>query len=154
MTLRGAAGGVVAVAVLTAAAAGCADTEGIPTAESEATRSAPATTRTTTTTTATTATTTAGAASPAPTGPPLGTATMKVTGADRATIRYRINGAAEQVLPDVALPWEMPYPVFDKVQSSFSADGGDTALTCSIIMDGMLAAFTTEPRPTCSFAYY
>jgi hypothetical protein len=100
------------------------------------------------------ATTTSAAASPSPTGQPVGTATMRVSGPGQATISYQINGGAEQVEPDVALPWEMQYPVYDEIVSSVTADGGDAELTCSIIMDGMLAAFKTEPRPTCSFAYY
>jgi hypothetical protein len=79
---------------------------------------------------------------------------MRVSGPGQATISYQINGGAEQVEPDVALPWEMQYPVYDEIVSSVTADGGDAELTCSIIMDGMLAAFKTEPRPTCSFAYY
>lgn len=79
---------------------------------------------------------------------------MKVTGPDRARISYQINGGAMQVEPDVALPWEKQYPVYDKVPSSVTAEGGTAELTCSIIMDGQLAAFKTEPNPMCSFAYY
>jgi hypothetical protein len=79
---------------------------------------------------------------------------MRVGGSGQATIRYQINGAAEQTESNVALPWELEYPVYSEVQSSVSADTGDAELTCSIIMDGQLAAFKTEPRPTCSFAHY
>jgi hypothetical protein len=134
---------VLAAALVASAATGCARIEGKPTAASSATSSSEVE-----------PTTTSDAAPTTPTGPPIGTATMKVSGAGQATIRYQINGGAEQTEPDVALPWEKEYPVYDEVQSSVTADGGDAELICSIIMDGMLAAFKSEPRPTCSFAYY
>jgi hypothetical protein len=38
-----------------------------------------------------------------------------------ATIRYQINGGAEQVESDVALPWEMQYLVYDEIESSVTA---------------------------------
>jgi hypothetical protein len=44
--------------------------------------------------------------------------------------------------------------VYNEVQSSVTADGGDAELICSIMMDGKLLAFKTESRPTCSFAYW
>jgi hypothetical protein len=54
----------------------------------------------------------------------------------------------------VTLPWEKQYPVYNEVDSSVTADGCDTELSCSIIMDGKLLAFKSEARPTCSFAYW
>jgi hypothetical protein len=139
MTNRCAFGVLLFAALITAAATGCAGVEGKPTM---APTLSPA------------ETTTSEAASPSPTGQPVGTATMKVSGVGPVTIRYQINGGAEQVESDVALPWEMQYLVYDEIVTSVTADGGDAELTCSIIMDGMLAALKTEPRPTCSFAYY
>lgn len=96
------------------------------------------------------------ASTPAPGGPPVGTATMKVMGAPDTpvTITYRINGEPEQTETNVRLPWERQYAVYDEVETSVSADAGDEELTCTIILDGKLASFKTEPRPTCSFAYY
>ena len=71
------------------------------------------------------------------------------------TIRYRINGGPEQTEPNVPLPWEKQYSVYNEVESQVSADGGDVALTCTIMMDGdKLVALKSEPRPTCSFAYW
>jgi hypothetical protein len=94
-------------------------------------------------------------AAPTPTGPPIGQATMKVlVGEATVTIRYRINGGAEQTETNVTLPWEKEYPVYDKIGSSVTAEGGDEKLICTIIMDGLLVAFVTEPNPTCSFAYW
>lgn len=92
----------------------------------------------------------------APAGSPVGTATMKVLGtADvPVSITYRINGGPQQTESNVSLPWEKSYPVYDEVETSVTADAGDAALSCTITMDGMLAAFKTEARPTCSFAYY
>ncbi|WP_371685551.1 hypothetical protein [Mycobacterium sp. MFM001] len=86
----------------------------------------------------------------------MGTAVMKVSGGSApVTIRYRINAGPEQTETNVALPWEKQYTVYNEVESEVTADGGDTDLTCSIIMDGdKLASFKSEPRPTCSFAYY
>lgn len=70
-------------------------------------------------------------------------------------IRYRINGGPEQTEANVALPWERQYPVYNELESKVSADGGDTALTCTIIMDGdKVVAFKSEPRPACSFSYW
>jgi hypothetical protein len=80
---------------------------------------------------------------------------MKVSsGTGPVTIRYQINGAPEQTETNVTLPWEKEYPVYDKIESSVTADGGDAELICTIIMDGNLVSFKTEARPTCSFAYY
>lgn len=80
---------------------------------------------------------------------------MKISGgAGPVTIHYQINGEPEQTETNVTLPWEKQYPVYDEVQSSVTADGGDAELICTIIMDGSLVAFKTEPRPSCSFAYY
>jgi predicted Co/Zn/Cd cation transporter (cation efflux family) len=42
----------------------------------------------------------------------------------------------------------------DEISTSVSADGGDTAVTCTITMDGNLVSYQAEPRPTCSFAYF
>ncbi|OBF61781.1 hypothetical protein A5753_17560 [Mycobacterium sp. 852002-51971_SCH5477799-a] len=94
--------------------------------------------------------------SAAPTGQPVGTAVMKVSGGSApVTIHYRINGGPEQTESNVPLPWEKQYSVYNEVQSQVSADGGDAALTCTIIMDGdKLVALKSEPRPTCSFAYW
>jgi hypothetical protein len=139
MTNRYAFGVVLAAVLSMAAATGCAGIEGKPTMAPSQSQGA---------------TTTSEPSASSPTGQPIGTATMKVSGPSQATIRYQINGGAEQVESDVTLPWEMEYPVYNEVTSSVTADGGDAELTCSIIMDDMLAAFKTEPRPTCSFAYY
>jgi hypothetical protein len=88
-------------------------------------------------------------------GNPIGTATMRVIGAPgQVTLRYQINGGPEQTKTDVTLPWEKQYPVYNEVSTSVSADGGDTAVTCTITMDGNLVSYQTEPRPTCSFAYF
>ncbi|GBE66749.1 hypothetical protein MFM001_32110 [Mycobacterium sp. MFM001] len=123
-------------------AAGCTTIAGTPVAETD---SAPITSLATTTLTPA-----------APTGKPVGTAVMKVSGGSApVTIRYRINAGPEQTETNVALPWEKQYTVYNEVESEVTADGGDTDLTCSIIMDGdKLASFKSEPRPTCSFAYY
>ena len=148
---------VVLACAVVLTVAGCADIEGKPTAEATRTdTSRSETTRPETTRPETTSETTASSQPPAaaPTGDPIGTATMKVSGAARATIRYQINGGAEQVVTDATLPWELEYPVYNEIQSSVTADAGDVQLICTIMMDGMLAAFKTEPRPTCSFAYY
>lgn len=81
---------------------------------------------------------------------------MKVIGTPDTpvTITYRINGEPEQTETNVFLPWEKQYPVYEEVPTSVTADAGDEELTCTITMDGKLASFTTEARPTCSFAYY
>lgn len=81
---------------------------------------------------------------------------MKVMGAPDTpvTITYRINGEPEQTEPNVMLPWERQYPVYDEVQTSVTADAGDEELTCTITMGDKLASFKTEAHPTCSFAYY
>jgi hypothetical protein len=97
-----------------------------------------------------------GSTSTAPTGQPVGTAVMKVSGGSApVTIRYRINGGPEQTEANVPLPWEKQYSVYNEVESQVSADGGDAALTCTIIMDGdKLVSLKSEPRPTCTFAYW
>jgi len=88
-------------------------------------------------------------------GPQIGTATMRVSGATGpVTIRYQINGGPQATETGVTLPWEKQYPVYDEVSTSVTADGGDDPITCTITMDGKLLSFTSEPRPTCSFAYY
>ncbi|UMB71651.1 hypothetical protein [Mycobacterium paraterrae] len=88
-------------------------------------------------------------------GSQIGTATMRVSGATGpVTIRYQINGGPQTTETGVTLPWEKQYPVYDEVSTSVTADGGDDAITCTITMDGKLLSFKTEPRPTCSFAYY
>ncbi|WP_231986654.1 hypothetical protein [Mycobacterium sp. 852002-40037_SCH5390672] len=94
--------------------------------------------------------------SAAPTGQPVGTAVMKVSGGSApVTIRYRINGGPEQTETNVPLPWEKQYPVYNEVESQVTADGGDAALMCTIIMDGdKVVSLKSEPRPTCNFAYW
>jgi hypothetical protein len=87
-------------------------------------------------------------------GPQIGTATMRVSGAGPVTLRYQINGGPEQTETGVTLPWEKQYPVYNEISTSVTADAGDTAVTCTITMDGKLLSFKTEPRPTCSFAYF
>ncbi len=139
---RYAVGVIISLVSAAIVAAGCTTIAGTPVAE---TNRAPVTSRTTTP-----------SASAPPTGKAVGTAVMKVSGSSApVTIRYRINGGPEQTETNVTLPWEKQYTVYDEVESEVAADGGDTDLTCSIIMDGdKLASFKTEPRPTCSFAYY
>lgn len=133
--------GLAAVAAL---AVGCSSTDGTPVAAPTLADAPTATVTTTTTPTVAT-----------PTGPPVGTATMQVRGGTGpVTIRYQINGGPEQTESNVTLPWEKQYSVYDKLDTSVTADGGSTELICTIIMDGNLVAFVTEPRPTCSFAYW
>ncbi|WP_231995567.1 hypothetical protein [Mycobacterium sp. 1274756.6] len=104
---------------------------------------------------ASTTTTTASPAAPTPTGPPVGTATMKVVGGPApVTIRYQINGGAEQVETGVMLPWEKQYDVYDKISSSVTAEGGTEVLACTIVMNDLLVSYVNEPNPTCTFAYY
>ncbi len=97
-----------------------------------------------------------GPTSVTPTGKPVGQAVMKVSGGSApVTIRYRINGGAEQTETNVSLPWEKHYPVYNELESQVTADGGDTALTCTIVMDGdKVVSFKSEPRPVCNFAYW
>src|ERR1700728_3627939 len=92
----------------------------------------------------------------APTGAPVGTAVMKVSGGSApVTIRYRINGGPEQTETSVPLPWEKQYPIYNELESQVTADGGDAALSGTIIMNGdKLVSFKSEPRPTCNFAYW
>lgn len=94
--------------------------------------------------------------SAAPTGQPVGTAVMKVSGGSGpVTIRYRINGGPEQTETNTPLPWEKQYPVYNQLESQVTADGGDAALNCTIIMDGdKVVSLKSEPRPTCDFAYW
>lgn len=95
--------------------------------------------------------------SAAPSGPPVGTATMQMlgTGVGPVTIRYQISGGPEQVEHNVTLPWSKDYPVYNELSSSVTAEGaGQNVLTCSIIMDGKLLAFKSEPNASCSFAYW
>jgi hypothetical protein len=136
--------GVVAVGI---AATGCTRTISPPagtTASSSASSSSSTTSASPTPTVAT------------PTGAPVGTATMKVTGGGGAvTIRYRINGAPEQTEANVSLPWEKSYSVYDQLESQVTADGGDAALSCTIVMNGdKVVALQSGPRPTCNFAYW
>lgn len=81
---------------------------------------------------------------------------MKVSGGSGpVTIRYRINGGPEQTETAALLPWEKQYPVYNQLESQVSADGGDAALNCTIIMDGdKVVSLKSEPRPTCDFAYW
>ncbi|MGB8790396.1 MAG: hypothetical protein WCD33_02490 [Mycobacterium sp.] len=145
MANRSAVGVVLAVVVVALAAAGCNTTAGKPVAADSAA----------TTAHAPSAPTSSSTPAAAPTGPPVGTATMQVRGAaSPVTIKYQINGGPEQTETDVTLPWEKQYPVYNEIESSVTADGGDAELTCTIIMDGKLLALKSEPRPTCSFAYF
>jgi hypothetical protein len=152
MANRSAVGVVPAVVVIAFAAAGCNTTGGKPVAaDSAAAHSSAAAT----TAQAPSAPTSSSTPAAAPTGPPVGTATMQVRGAaSPVTIKYQINGGPEQTETDVTLPWEKQYPVYNEIESSVTADGGDAELTCTIIMDGKLLALKSEPRPTCSFAYF
>lgn len=136
---------IIAGLVLVAAAAvGCSHTDR-KAVSSEATTAVTTTQASATTTTA----------APTPTGQPVGTATLNVTGGSTpVTVTYSINGGPEQTERNVDLPWEKQYPVYDKVETSVTADGGNEELTCTITMDGKLASFKAEARPTCSFAYY
>jgi hypothetical protein len=130
-------------------ATGCTTTEGRPTV-AQSSSAASSQTRS-----ATSSSEPSETSSPTPTGQPITTAAMKISGgAGPVTIRYQVNGAPEQTETNVTLPWEKQYPVYDEIPSSVTADGGDTELICTIIMDGNLVSFKTEPRPTCSFAYY
>lgn len=88
-----------------------------------------------------------------PTGAPIGTATIEVQGSGTATIRYSINGAAEQVAENVALPWTTEYEVYPKISTKARAEGTGAA-GCTIMMDGKLVSFVTGPNPECTFAYY
>ncbi len=90
---------------------------------------------------------------PAPTGTPVGTATMRVVGGSTpVTIRYRINGGPETTENNVTLPWSKDYPVYNQVSTSVSVTG--VGATCTITMGSNLVSFKTDPHPTCEFAYY
>jgi hypothetical protein len=149
MANRSASGVVLGVVVVALAAAGCNTTGGKPVAADSAAAHPSAAA------TAPSASTSSKTPAAAPTGPPVGTATMQVSGAaGPVTIKYQINGGPVQTETDVTLPWEKQYPVYNEIESSVSADAGDTELSCNIIMDGKLVALKSEPRPTCSFAYF
>jgi hypothetical protein len=156
MANRSATAVVLAVFVVALAATGCNTTEGKPVAaDSAAAHSSAATKSPMSTAQAPPATTSSQTPAAAPTGPPVGTATMQVSGAaGPVTIKYQINGGPVQTETDVTLPWEKQYPVYNEIESSVTADAGDTELSCNIIMDGKLVALKSEPRPTCSFAYF
>jgi hypothetical protein len=80
---------------------------------------------------------------------------MRVAGAvGPVTIRYQINGGPEQTEIGVTLPWQKDYPVYDEISTSVTADAGDTPMDCTITMNDELVSLKTEPRPTCSFAYF
>jgi hypothetical protein len=152
MANRSAVGVVLALIVVALAAAGCNTTAGKPVVADSATAHSSAAA---TTAQGPSAPTSSSAPAGAPTGPPVGTATMQVRGATSpVTIKYQINGGAEQTETDVTLPWEKQYPVYNEVQSSVTADAGDAELTCSITMDGKLLAFKSQSRPTCTFAHW
>lgn len=88
-----------------------------------------------------------------PSGAQVGTATMEIQGSGTATIRYRINGGAEQTENGATLPWSKQYPVYPELNSSVSAQGSG-ATGCTIMMADKIASFKMEPNPTCEFAYY
>jgi hypothetical protein len=138
---------IVGVLLVIAAATGCTTTAGTPVAD---TTSGPAGPQ------ATTPAQTMPSAGATPTPEPVGTAIMKVTGGSApVTIHYQINGGSEETETGVSLPWEKQYPVYEELESQVAADGGDTVLTCTIIMDAdKLVSFKTEPRPVCNFAYW
>jgi hypothetical protein len=156
MANRSATSVVFAMVVVALAATGCNTTGGKPiAADSAAAHSSPATKSPMSTAPAPSASTSSKTPAAAPTGPPVGTATMQVSGAaGPVTIKYQINGGPEQTETNVTLPWENQYPVYNEIESSVTADAGDTELSCNIIMDGKLVALKSEPRPTCSFAYF
>lgn len=140
-------GAVFGAVALVVAATGCSSTSGTPVAERAEEAAA----------TVTAPSSSVATPSPvAPTGEPVGTAVMAVRGGDASvTLRYRINDGPEQTETNVSLPWEKEYPVYEKLESEVSADGGDAELICTIIFNGdQLVTFVTEPRPTCSFAYW
>lgn len=147
--LRGLVGVTVSVVSAAAVAAGCTTTTGTPVAQTSSVASDSASTEP-----ARTSTESPKAAEP--TGAPVGTAVMKVLGGTApVTIRYRVNGGAEQTESNVTLPWEKSYSVYEKVESEVAADGGSAALTCTITMDGdKLVSFKTEVRPVCNFSYW
>lgn len=135
------AGAVVGAALLAAGLAGCGS-EPAPTSSDIPTR---------TQSSSETPAEPTPSSSPAPTGLPIGTATMEVQGSGTATIRYRINGGAEQTETDATLPWSKDFPVYPEIESSVTAEGGTG---CTITMQGMLVTFVPDPNPTCTFAYY
>ncbi len=141
---RGFSGLGISVVLAAAAAAGCTTTTGTPVA------------KTTSATVSESPKAAESSKAPELTGAPVGTAVMKVIGGSApVTIRYRINGGAEQTETNVVLPWEKQYPVYDELESEVAADAGNTALTCTITMDGdKLVSFKTEVKPVCSFSYW
>lgn len=142
--------GLTGVAVSVVLAAGCSTTTGTPVAET--------TSATTSSRDATepARTTTESPKAAEPTGAPVGTAVMEVRGGSApVTIRYRINGGAEQTETGVTLPWTKQYSVYPELESEVAADGGNTELICTIIMDGdKLVSFKTEVKPVCNFSYW
>ncbi|KMV17409.1 hypothetical protein A5731_02335 [Mycolicibacterium conceptionense] len=145
--LRGLAGITVGVVSAAAVVAGCTTTTGTPVAETaDGVASGNDSTDTTT----------ESPSAAEPTGAPVGTAVMKVLGGSApVTIRYRINGGAEQTESNVTLPWEKQYSVYEEVESEVAADGGNTELTCTITLDGdKLVSFKTEVKPVCNFSYW
>ncbi|MFI5717492.1 hypothetical protein [Nocardia sp. NPDC051750] len=129
----------VGLAVAAAAVTGCADSDITGTAVPETTTESLETTTST--------------ESPEPSGDPVGTATLEVRGGTvPVTIRYSINGAAEQVETVDTLPWTKEYPVYEQVTSYVSVKG--TSI-CAIVMDDhRLVDIGTDDNATCSFAYW
>ncbi len=148
--LRGLVGVSVGVVWVAVVASGCTTTVGSPVAETTSTGISSSGTDDPT------STTTEAPKAAEPTGTPVGTAVMKVAGGTApVTIRYRINGGAEQTETNVTLPWEKQYPVYEELESEVAADGGSTELICTIIFDGdKLVSFKTEVRPVCNFSYW
>lgn len=132
------AGAAVTAAVLTGCAEETARTSAEPSTSATATESVE-TSRSTET--------------PKPTGAPVGTATMEVRGGTGpVTIRYSINGGAEQAETAETLPWTKDYPVYDRLTSYVIVEGTPV---CAIIMDGTkLVDLGTDDNATCSFAYW
>jgi glycerate-2-kinase len=157
-TRRGAVALIVGLALVVGGLTGCNRTAGTPVAAEKVSSTTTVTSGSASeaTSEATSTLTTTAVTSAAPTGPPVGTAVMKVSGGTGpVTLRYQINGGQEQTETGVSLPWEKEYPVYDKVETLVTADGGDAELMCTIIMNGdKLVTFKTEKRPTCSFAYW
>jgi len=81
---------------------------------------------------------------------------MKVVGGGGpVTIRYRINGGEQQTETNVTLPWEKQFPVYEKLDTEVSAEGGDAMLACTITLDGdKLVSYVNDVRPRCTFAYW
>lgn len=148
--LRGLAAVTISVVSVVAVAAGCTTTAGTPVAKTTSAAASDSAS------TEPARTTTESPKAAEPTGTPVGTAVMKVLGGSApVTIRYRINGGAEQTESNVTLPWEKQYSVYEEVESEVAADGGSATLTCTITMDGdKLVSFKTEVNPVCNFSYW